>query len=139
MSTAFNGRIAAANRVDTPRLQILWTGAIYEIDYWAIVKGSPQRELALKYVNFATSEKAQLAFSREIPYGPTHFNAILKYDSDRRIPSHASQQALIDLSMLESDLPSAPGNLRKSLPFNADFWDRNGARLDERFNAAMAK
>lgn len=137
MSTAFNGRIAAANRVDAPKLQIAWTGAIYELDYWVIVKGSPLRDLAFKYLNFATSESAQLAFSREIPYGPTHFNAILKYDSGRRPAPSSNSQALVDLSMVESDLPSAPANFRKSLAFDAAFWDKHGAALESRFNQSM--
>jgi len=133
MSTAFNGRIAAANREGTARLEIAWTDAIYELDYWAIVKGSPQRELALGYINFATSEEAQLAFSREITYGPTNFNAILRYDSGRRVATPA-HNALVDLSMVVSDLPSAPGNMRKSLPFDPAFWTRSGVAIEKRFN-----
>ncbi len=142
MSSAFNGRVPSANRPDGPRLQIVWAGAVYELDYWVIVKGTPLREQAMKYINFATSESAQLAFSREIPYGPTHFNAILKYDSGRAranpVPTTSTQQqALVDLSMVESDLPSAPANFRKSLAFDAAFWDRHGNTLERRFKLAM--
>ena len=139
MSTAFNGRVAAANRSDGQnKLQIAWAGAIYELDYWVIVKGSPHRELAFEYLNFATSEGAQLAFSREIPYGPTHFNAILQYDSGRRAPSTQSHhQAVVDLSMVESDLPSAPANFRKSLAFESQFWAKHGSALEARFNQVM--
>jgi putative spermidine/putrescine transport system substrate-binding protein len=137
MSTAFNGRIAAANRSGESQLEIAWGNAIHELDYWVIVKGSPQRELAMAYLNFATSEPAQLAFSREIPYGPTHFDAIMKYDSGRRIQPAAAHHALIDLSMVGSDLPSAPGNLRKSLAFDPAFWAKHGPAIEKRFNQLL--
>lgn len=135
MSTAFNGRIAAANHTTTTQLSIAWLDAIYELDYWAIVKGTPQRELALSFIGFATSEEAQLAFSREIPYGPTNFNAILRYDHGRTRPSDATQ--VVDLSMASSDLPSAPGNLRRSLPMDANFWLTHGSALEKRFSEKM--
>ena len=135
MSSAFNGRIAAANRDGAGNLQIAWPDAIYELDYWVILKGSPRRALAQRYINFVTSGEAQLAFSREIPYGPTNFNAIMKYDIGRPIQPGAVRQALIDLSMADSDLPSAPGNMRRSLPFNAAFWIQHGPAIEKRLAA----
>ena len=135
MSTAFNGRIAAANRDGAVPLGIAWSDAIYELDYWAIVKGSPRREQAKAFINFATSEEAQLAFSREIPYGPTHMSAIMRYDTGRARPAVGTHVA--DLSMASSDLPSAPGNMRRALAFNAGFWTTHGTALEKRFAQKM--
>lgn len=135
MSTAYNGRIAAANRDSGSKLAISWPDAMYELDYWAIVKGSPKRESALAFINFATSEEAQLAYSQEIPYGPTHFNAILRYDSGRSRSFDGAH--LVDLSMAPSDLPSAPGNLRRSLPFSSVFWKKFGTTVEKRFSERM--
>ena len=136
LSTAFNGRIAAANRERPEPLAISWLDAVYELDYWAIVKGTPRRDLARAFISFATSEKAQLAFSHEIPYGPTHFNAILNYDSGR--PRPASSAPVADLSMASSDLPSAPGNMRRSLAFDPAFWTQgSGAELEKQFAQRM--
>lgn len=135
MSSAFNGRIAAANRDAATPLGIAWADAIYELDYWVIPKGSARREQALAFINFATSEDAQLAFSREIPYGPTHMNAVLRYDTGRARP--AASGIVADLSMSSSDLPSAPSNLRRAVPFDAAFWNKHGPALDKRFAALM--
>jgi putative spermidine/putrescine transport system substrate-binding protein len=129
LSTAYNGRVAAAV-AEGATLSTVWTDAIYDIDYWAIVKGSPRAEQARAFVNFATTDAAQLAFSREITYGPTHYNAILQYDNGRKRP--VSDAHLIDLSMAPSDLPSAPGNLRRSLAFNPTFWVVNGPQIEKR-------
>ena len=135
MSTAYNGRIAAANRDGSAKLTIFWPDAMYELDYWAIVKGSSRRESALAFINFATTDEAQLAYSQEIPYGPTNFNAILRYDTGRNRNFDSAQ--LTDLSMAPSDLPSAPGNMRKSLPFSSVFWKQYGPALEKRFAERM--
>jgi len=135
MSTAYNGRISAAVAEGATTLSTVWTDAIYDLDYWAVVKGSPRAQQARAFIQFATTDSAQLAFSREIAYGPTHYNAILNYDNGRkRVVSDAH---LIDLSMAPSDLPSAPGNLRRSLAFNPNFWVGNGAELEKRVAAAL--
>lgn len=137
LSTAYNGRIAAANRERTAvPLTISWQDALYDIDYWVIIKGSPRRELARAFISFATTDEAQLAFSREIPYGPTNFNAIMRYDT--AASRTASSTPTTDLSMANSELPSAPGNLRRSLGFNAAFWARPGsAELEKQYAQQM--
>jgi putative spermidine/putrescine transport system substrate-binding protein len=136
LSTAYNGRIAAANNERTAPLAISWVDAVYDLDYWVIIKGSPRRDLARAFISFATTEEAQLAFSREIPYGPTHFNAILRYDSGA--PRPATSAPVTDLSMAGSDLPSAPGNMRRSLGFNPSFWARpSSAELEKQYAQQM--
>ncbi len=130
MSTAYNGRISAAVEAGAP-LETVWTDAIYDMDYWAIVKDSPKAKQAQAFVRFATTESAQLAFSREIAYGPTNYNAILEYDKDRKRP--VADEHLIDLSMAPSDLPSAPGNLLRSLGFDPQFWVNKGPRIEKQF------
>ena len=43
MATAYNGRIDAANR-EGKNLKITWTGGIYDLDYWVITKGTPNKD-----------------------------------------------------------------------------------------------
>jgi putative spermidine/putrescine transport system substrate-binding protein len=138
LSSAYNGRIAAAQGEGQDALQIAWTDAVYELDYWAVVKGSPRAAQARDFVRYATSEEPQLAFSRAIPYGPTHINAILRYDSGRARAT-ADNSHLVDLSLVASELPSAPGNLRRSLAFDAKFWIQRGATLERQFQQRMQK
>ena len=49
MSTAYNGRIDAAQR-EGKNLKIAWTGGIYDLDYWVIPKGAPNKDAALKFI-----------------------------------------------------------------------------------------
>ena len=139
MSSVYNGRVHPANQTRATKVDIVWTDAIYALDYWVIVKGSPSRELAHAFMDFAISERAQLAFSREIAYGPTHMQAIMNYEQVRPVQQGLPFQAVIDLSMSPSDLPSAPSNLRKSLAFNAAFWGQKGSDLEGRFERAMGR
>ena len=43
MSTAYNGRIDAAQK-EGKNLKVVWNGSIYDLDYWAIPKGSPNKD-----------------------------------------------------------------------------------------------
>ncbi|NDY90134.1 ABC transporter substrate-binding protein [Ideonella livida] len=134
MSSAFNGRIAAARKQPGgASLQSVWNDAIYEFDYWAIVKGSPRKAEALAYINHATSPDAQLAFAAAIPYGPTHLQAIMKHGERPRTAAAVDPHgSLVDLSMVASDLPSDPANLRRAVAFSADFWLQHGPALEPR-------
>jgi putative spermidine/putrescine transport system substrate-binding protein len=136
MASAFNGRVAVAG-AQGARLGMVWADAIYEFDYWTIVKGTPRRAQAEAFISFATSEAAQLAFAREISYGPTHFGAIMKVEEGRKAKPRDAHHALIDLSMAASDLPSAPANLRIGMPFNAGFWASNGAAIEKRLGERL--
>lgn len=136
LSTAYNGRIAAAQSEGQEGLQIGWNDAIFELDYWAVVKGSARAAQARNFIRYATSEEPQLAFSRAIPYGPTHINAILRYDTGRG-RANAEGTHLVDLSLVASDLPSAPGNLRRSLALDAKFWIQRGIALERLFQQRM--
>jgi putative spermidine/putrescine transport system substrate-binding protein len=121
MSTAYNGRIDAANR-EGRSLKISWTGGIYDLDYWAIPKGSPNRESALKFVAFASTPDAQAAYARNIAYGPTNNKALAKLDAK-----------------VLADLPTAPANVKDALQFNFKFWADQGEELEKRFASWAAQ
>jgi putative spermidine/putrescine transport system substrate-binding protein len=115
MSTAYNGRIDAANR-EGRNLKIAWTGSIYDLDYWVIPKGTPHRDAALRFIAFASTPDAQAEFARTIAYGPTNTKALAKLD----------RQTL-------ATLPTAPANAKDAVQFNITFWADQGEELERRF------
>jgi putative spermidine/putrescine transport system substrate-binding protein len=121
MTTAFNGRIDAAQR-EGKNLQITWTGGIYDLDFWAIPKGSPNKEAALKYIALASSADAQANYAKNISYGPTNTKALAKLD--------AKTLAL---------LPTSAQNSKTALQFNVSFWADQGEALEKRFAAWAAQ
>jgi putative spermidine/putrescine transport system substrate-binding protein len=114
-STAYNGRIDAANR-EGRNLKIVWTGSIYDLDYWVIPKGSPHKDAALKFIAFASTPDAQAELAKNIPYGPTNTKAMAKLD-----------RKILD------NLPTAPANAKNAVQFNIKFWADQGEELEKRF------
>ncbi len=115
MSTAYNGRIDAANR-EGKNLKITWTGGIYDLDYWTIPKGTPNKDAALKFIAFASTPDAQAEYARNIAYGPTNKKALAKLDPK-----------------VLANLPTAPENAKDALQFNIKFWADQGEELEKRF------
>lgn len=115
MTATFNGRISAANAAGS-KFALLWDGQVYGIDYWGIVKGSPNRENAEKFIAFASSKQAQAEFPKYITYGVTNIEAI------GAIPPQ-----------LARELPTTSENLKQAVGLNTEFWADNGEALEARF------
>ncbi len=121
MTTAYNGRIDAAQR-EGKNLKITWTGGIYDLDYWVMPKGTPNKEAALKYIALASSPDAQAEYAKNISYGPTNTKALAKLDAK-----------------VLGNLPTSPANAKTALQFNVTFWADQGEALEKRFAAWAAQ
>lgn len=117
MSTAYNGRIDAAQR-EGKHLKSVWNGSIYDLDYWVIPKGSPNKDVAEKYIAFATSPAPQVAYAKHIAYGPVNRNALKQLDAKTL-----------------ADLPNSPNNAKNAVLQDYQFWTDHGEELEQRFTA----
>lgn len=122
MTDAYNGRIAAANDKDKKNFKIVWNNNLYTIDSWVIMKGTPNTADAYKYLAFVNDPQRQKDLPKHIPYGPTTKAAT----------------ALVDKATL-AQLATAPENIKTALPINDKFWLENLDKLNQRFNAWVAK
>lgn len=109
-----NGRFYDSIRQENKPFVIVWDGHVYDLDAWAIVKGSPKKELALKFIAYATGSKP-LAGMPDIAYGPTR----------------KSSMPLADQSAAPH-LPTA--HLEKGIQAGSEFWADYGESLGEKFN-----
>jgi putative spermidine/putrescine transport system substrate-binding protein len=121
MATAFNGRIDAAQR-EGKNLKITWVGGIYDLDFWVIPKGAPNKELSMKYITLAASTDAQAEYARNISYGPTNNKALAKLDPK-----------------VLALLPTSPANSKDALQFGVKFWADQGEELEKRFASWAAQ
>ncbi|HSI50424.1 MAG TPA: ABC transporter substrate-binding protein [Ideonella sp.] len=121
MATAYNGRIDAAQR-EGKNLKISWTGGIFDLDYWVIPKGSPNKDLAMKYIAAAAAPGAQAEYAQNISYGPTNNKALAKLDPK-----------------VLALLPTSPANSKDALQFNIGFWADQGEALEKRFASWAAQ
>ena len=117
MASAYNGRIDAAQR-EGKNLKVSWTNGIYDLEYFGIVKGSPNRDAAYKFLAHALSADAQAEYAKNIAYGPTNTKALARLDAKTL-----------------GNLPSAPQNAKDALEFNIKFWADQGEALEKRFAA----
>jgi putative spermidine/putrescine transport system substrate-binding protein len=121
MSTAYNGRIDAAQK-EGKNLKVVWNGSIYDLDYWAIPKGTPNKDLAEKYIAYTVSSKPQQEYAKHIAYGPVNDAAIKSLDAKTL-----------------SNLPNSPANGKNAVLQNLTFWTDHGDELEQRFSSWAAK
>lgn len=121
MSTAYNGRIDSAQR-EGKNLQVSWAGSIYDLDYWVIPKGSPNKDEAMKFIAFASTPEAQKVYASKIAYGPTNVGAL----------------KLLDAKTL-GGLPTSTANAKDAVQNDLKFWTDHGEDLEQRFTAWAVK
>lgn len=97
---------------------IVWRQSLYDIDSWAIPKGSPKLDEAYRFIAFASSPERQKVLSEHLAYGPTNRDAI------QLLPVN-----------LGANLPSSTPNLADALRIDTAFWIEHGDALERRFNS----
>jgi len=122
MTSVYNGRIDAANKKDKRNFGIVWNQALYTIDSWVILKGSPNMKAAYDFLALAGKPENQAKLPNFIAYGVTAKAAT----------------PLIDKARLP-DLPTAPENLSKAKMIDTEYWLENNDKLTERFNKWAAQ
>ena len=98
--------------------KIAWDKSLYDIDSWAILKGSPKLPEAYRFIAFASAPERQKALSEHLAYGPTNKKALPLLQPD-----------------LAQALPSSEANVSRALKVNTAFWIAHGEALEKRFDA----
>lgn len=75
MATGYNGRFFNAQVMRGAPISVIWDSALLEYDVWAVPKGSPNADLARKFIRFATESEQLAALSNRISYGPARRSA----------------------------------------------------------------
>ena len=98
-------------------LKLAWDGSLYDVDSWAIPKGTPKASDAYQFIAFASKPENQKALAEQLAYGPTNTKALPLIDTD-----------------LAGTMPSAAANLKRALKVDTGFWIRHGEALEKRFD-----
>ncbi len=67
MTSAYNGRIDAANRADKRNFGIQWNGALFTLDSWVILKTSPNKDAAYQFLAYAGKPENQAKLPKRSP------------------------------------------------------------------------
>ena len=120
MTSVYNGRIDAANKNDKKNFCMVWDGALYTLDSWVILKGSPNKDAAYRFLDFVGKAENQAKLSENIAYGTSNKDAT----------AHLQPTVL-------KDLPTAPDNMKNAVEINVTFWLENIDRLTERLTSGQ--
>ncbi|MBK9134719.1 MAG: ABC transporter substrate-binding protein [Betaproteobacteria bacterium] len=115
MTTAYNGRVTAANEKDKKNFKMVWKDTPYTMDSWVIMKGSPNKANAEKLIEFMGRPDNQAKLPKYIRYGVT------------------AKDAKVDASLM-GELPTNPANLKQAFAEDVRFWIDNIDKLTERWN-----
>ena len=117
-----NARVTDAAITHKKPLKIIWDGAIHSGDVLAIVKGSPNKDLAMEFLKFANRHDVQMEWPKVYKYGPVLKSVVAATPEE-----------------LGRDMPSHKDNLKNYLVADSYFYGDHGADLEKRFNAWLAK
>ena len=109
-----NGRIFDAVVQESRPFEQVFDGQVFDLDVWAIVRGSSKIDLAHEFIAFATGT-VPLAGMQDVAYGPTR----------------QSSNALVDPAVVPF-LPSS--HIDIGLKADGIFWADFGETLGEQFN-----
>jgi putative spermidine/putrescine transport system substrate-binding protein len=122
MTTAFGGRVWTAVHADKKPFVTVWRDQIYDMDWWAIPKGTAREDTALDFIKFASQADVLKNQSKWVGVGPAVKSAI----------------ALVDKTTL-SELATDPANMQDALANDAQFWADHFDSLNDRFQAWLAQ
>ena len=120
LAAADNGRVAAANAEDGRDLGMVWDGNLSWMDFWAIMRGTPNRPRAQDFLNLAGQAAVQATLPARMPYGVTARGAMAALPSP-----------------VLATLPTAPARAAAALPVDDRFWSTRMEPLTRRFEEWM--
>ena len=115
MSMIWNGRGYSAKHQDGNPVELQWNQQILTADYFVVPKGSPNRQIAMEFIAWATCAQNNSAVSESIPYGPTNVN------------SEPNPDVVADLAVTNADDNTAY--------FDDEYLVNNFAEIDAAFQA----
>ena len=116
----FVGRTILANKGGA-KYPVQWNTLLYSFDYWAVVRNSPNKAEAMKLISYMTDEKPLTALAQDWAVSP------------------ANAKVANDPAIIEKNPGMVANHAKEGLFIGTEFWVENGADLEAKFNAWVAK
>ena len=121
IALAWSGRIMISKDEGAP-LGLTYNEGMRIAAGWVVPKGAPNKENAMKFINFISSAEQQAAFSSQIPYGSTNPEAV----------------KLLSAEQIER-IGQTPEQVAHEFYIDNDYWADHLTEVVERFNAWLLK
>lgn len=118
-----NGRVDSLNK-DGPKVGFTWNQGLTDADCLLVPKGAPNRENAMRVINELLAKEAQARMAVAISYGPVNAKA---FETGIISPDVAAKNN------------ATPANMATQVVIDTDFYVKNIAALQERFDALVQK
>jgi putative spermidine/putrescine transport system substrate-binding protein len=122
MTSAPSARIAGINRTDHRNFGMQWNASLYEVQSWAIPKGSQNLRQAAQFLYFVGTPAIEARLVSQYGEG-----GLAKGANDGLAPEVAQTS------------PTLPANLNAAVRMDVAFWHDNLAKLRQRFDAWLAR
>ncbi len=121
MTSVYNGRMFDPIFKEEKPYVINWDGQVWDLDLWAIVKGTKRLQAAMDFVAFSTATQRLADQAKYISYGP-------------------ARRTSMDLisPFMKYLLPTSHDNSRSALQNDFEWWAVNQEKMDRRFAAWLA-
>ncbi|MEI4472972.1 ABC transporter substrate-binding protein [Frigidibacter sp. MR17.24] len=119
MALGWNGRFQAGIDEGLP-IEMSWDESIAQVGYFMLVKGAPNREAGIKFLNWITKPEHQAEFSKYVAYGPTTPKSLPMIDAERT-----------------ARLPSTDERLSHAVFSDIAFWAQHATEVAEKYTAMM--
>ena len=117
---AYTGRVINAN-AEGGNYALEWDTLLYSIDYWAVVEGSPNKEEAMKLIDFITNADELRKQAAIWPISP------------------ANKEVNEDPAIQEANPGMVLNHSDEGLFISTEFWIEHGDELEARFTAWAAQ
>ncbi|SER86769.1 putative spermidine/putrescine transport system substrate-binding protein [Tranquillimonas rosea] len=125
MTTAYNGRVAAAYLSGATEIRTIYDGQILDEEWFAVVAGTDREEAALAFLRHVARPEQQAAQARWIPYGPMRRSALDIIAANE--PWFHTGGAVLP------HIPSREDRIADALVLDPVFWAEHGPALSARF------
>jgi putative spermidine/putrescine transport system substrate-binding protein len=117
----WSGRVLAAQSQNMP-IALEDNQSVLSVDSWTVMKGTPKKELAMKFIAFATSAEVCAAYAKAYPYGPVNLKA---YD--------------LMTKEEKARLATNPDKRKTQVMIDVNWWFENFDKVNERFQKWLLK
>lgn len=121
LASGWNGRISNA-RAEGSKIDNEFGEALMMATSWIIPKGTPNKDLAQKFIAFAIEAEQQAAYSKLIDYAPTNAKALELLPDD-----------------VKERLGQTEENLSKQVEIDVKYWAENFEEVNKKFNEWLLK
>jgi putative spermidine/putrescine transport system substrate-binding protein len=128
MASGYNGRFFHAQVVEGAPISVIWDGQLVDFTTWAIPRNSPDRELAERFIRFATRTERMAAQANRISYGPARRSA------QERIGLHVEAGV-----PMRPHMPTTENHLERAILQDHEWYARTEGLRHRRFEEWLAQ